>query len=587
LRNRIVCTRVALFLTLLVIAPRTSSAQQSVPSPWTAQDIGQPAPAGSTSFNQGTFTIAAGGTDIWGSSDQFRFVYQQVSGDVEIIARVNSLSLVNEWAKSGVMIRGSLSANSAHAFALVSAAGGAAFQRRTTSGNSSTHGDGPFASAPYWVRLVRAGTRVTAYGSPDGRSWTTMGDDTIALGATAYVGLAVTSHSNGVLAVSDISQVSISSGSLPSAIQTQDIGSPALGGNTSFAAGTYTITAGGLDIWDTSDQFRYTYQQVSGDVDVVARVASLTAADPWSKAAVMIRESLAPDSRFAMAVVSAQSGYSLQWRADTSGFADWTPGGTGAAPQWVRVVRTGSQFQAFRSTDGQAWTLMGTNTIPMGSAAYVGIAVTSHNPAVRTTAVVEQFSVERPQSDPNQAPLVTLTQPANGAQYAPGAAIPLAATASDPENRLSRVEFFSGSDRVGSDQTSPYSASWSTTAAGTYSLYAVAFDADGGSATSNMSTINIVAVSAPPRLVIFGASVDHDTLVSSYRLDIFAAGANPNTATRLTFSDLGKPGRDGAGDITVDRGSFLSALASGTYVATVSAVGPGGEGRGAPVTFTR
>ena len=52
----------------------------------------------------------------------------------------------------------------------------------------------------------------------------------------------------------------------------------------------------------------------------------------------MIRESLAPDSRFAMAVVSAQSGTSSQWRADTSGFAEWTPSATAGAPQWVRVV---------------------------------------------------------------------------------------------------------------------------------------------------------------------------------------------------------------------------------------------------------
>ena len=100
-----------------------------------------------------------------------------------------------------------------------------------------------------------------------------------------------------------MTQVSVSSQSLPSSLQTQDIGSPAIAGTTSFAAGTYTITAAGVDIWDTSDQFRYVYQPVSGDVDVVARVASLTAADAWSKAGVMIRESLSPGSRHAMALV--------------------------------------------------------------------------------------------------------------------------------------------------------------------------------------------------------------------------------------------------------------------------------------------
>jgi hypothetical protein len=128
---------------------------------------------------------------------------------------------------------------------------------------------------------------------------------------------------------------------------------------------------------------------------------------------------------------------------------------------------------------------------------------------------------------------------------------------------------------------------WSSVGAGTYSVFAVAYDADGGSTTSNISTINVVAALTPPRLVVFGASPDHDTLVTSYRLDIFAAGANPDTATRLTFSNLGKPAPDAAGDITIDRASFFSALAPGTYVATVSAVGAGGESRATPVTFTR
>jgi hypothetical protein len=126
---------------------------------------------------------------------------------------------------------------------------------------------------------------------------------------------------------------------------------------------------------------------------------------------------------------------------------------------------------------------------------------------------------------------------------------------------------------------------WTSVPAGTYTVFAVAYDSDGGSTTSNTSTINVVA--APPRLVVFGASPDHNTLVTSYRLDIFAAGANPATATRLTYSDLGKATPGTGGDITVDRASFFSALAAGSYVATVSAVGPGGEGRGGGVTFTR
>ena len=102
-----------------------------IPSPWVAQDIGAPAVSGSSSYDsiQKTFTVSAAGSDVWGASDQFRFVYQQVTGDVDIVARVDSLLQTDQWSKAGVMIRSSLAAGAAHGFALVSAKNGTRFNR--------------------------------------------------------------------------------------------------------------------------------------------------------------------------------------------------------------------------------------------------------------------------------------------------------------------------------------------------------------------------------------------------------------------------------------------------------------------------
>jgi len=87
--------------------------------------------------------------------------------------------------------------------------------------------------------------------------------------------------------------------------------------------------------------------------------------------------------------------------------------------------------------------------------------------------------------------------------------------------------------------------------------------------------------------VVFQASPDHATMVTSYRMDVFADGTDPNTATPVASSDLGKPEPDVNGDITADESAFFSALPGGRYAATVSAVGAGGQGRSSPVTFTR
>src|SRR6187200_1825165 len=110
-------------LTILVSFPMLSFA--AVPT--TSVDIGQVAAAGSTSISNGIYTVRASGADIWGTQDEFRFVYLSMSGDGEIRARVDSVTATNAWTKAGVMIRETLSANSTFAYTLVSAANGVDF----------------------------------------------------------------------------------------------------------------------------------------------------------------------------------------------------------------------------------------------------------------------------------------------------------------------------------------------------------------------------------------------------------------------------------------------------------------------------
>lgn len=674
-----------LVIPLAVIASYVAepvASAQTVPPPWTSADIGNPALTGSASESLGVFSIDAAGSDIWASSDQFHFVYQSIAGDVDIRARVDQLGFTHTWAKAGVMIRGGLTGSAAHGFALVSAGKGLAFQRRAQSGGSSLHTAGEQAEAPRWVRLVRLGSRVTAFSSADGANWTQIGAATITLGATAYVGLAVTSHSVGARTTAGISHVTVTKLGLPDGQVGADIGSPAIAGRASYANGAYTITAAGTDIWNSADQFHFVYGQLSGDGEVRARVASLGYTHAWAKAGVMIRETLSADSRHAYSMVTAGSGFAFQRRVEPGLSSTHTAGGAGTAPGWLRLVRSGSTFTAYRSTDGSTWTLIGSDAINMAAAVYVGIAVTSHAPSAATTAVVDGFSVTSTDPSPNQPPLVTLTAPANGTQYAAPAAITITASASDPEGRLSSVDFYSGATLLGrrtadpysltwnavpagtytltavaqdadgqsatsaavtvtvspppnqapvvsltapangaqysepasvtltasasdpegrlssvrfyaggtllaTDTTAPYSMVWSPVPAGTYTLTAVASDADGGSATSASVSITVLAAPAAPRYVVFTASVDHSTAVTSYLFEVFASGADPATATPVASSDLGKPTPAANGDITVDRATFFAALPAGSYVATVSAVGPGGSGRSAPVTFTR
>jgi regulation of enolase protein 1 (concanavalin A-like superfamily) len=495
---RMVLCRLALACSILS-AVFIGDARAAVTSPWNGKDIGSPTLAGDATLNQGVFTITAGGTDIWGTADQFHFVYQAITGDVDVRTRVDSVTMASAWSKAGVMIRGSLAADAPHGFVLVSAGNGSAFQRRTAAGGISANTQGDLIGTARWVRLVRAGTQLTAYSSADGVTWKVIGTDTVQLGATVYVGLAATSHNTSGITTATLSQTAIVGQQLPPGQSNGDIGAPAIKGAASYGAGTYGIVAGGVDIWGTSDQFHYVYQAASGDVDVKVRVASISFADRWSKAGVMIRQSLGASSAHALALVSAGAGYGFQRRPVTGGISANTAGLAGTAPGWVRLTRVGSTITAFQSIDGATWTVIGSDAIPLTDPFYVGIAVTSHTAIASTTAIVDSFSVAQLQPPANQPPSVALTVPA-GSFTAP-ASITLSATASDPENQLGGVRFYAGSTLIGIDTTAPYSVTWSGVAAGTYLVSAVAYDAQGATASSAAVPVTVASsgiVSGPP-----------------------------------------------------------------------------------------
>jgi hypothetical protein len=168
---------------------------------WLNQDIGAVAAAGSFSVAGGTVTVEASGADIWGNADEFHFAYQTLNGDGEIVARVASLQVTDPWTKAGVMMRSGLTADSSYAMMELTGSSGAYFQyRQTTGGSSASSGGGDLgAVAPHWVRVVREGDTLRGYKSADGVTWVQHSQVTIAMPATIYVGLALTSHDDGVI----------------------------------------------------------------------------------------------------------------------------------------------------------------------------------------------------------------------------------------------------------------------------------------------------------------------------------------------------------------------------------------------------
>jgi regulation of enolase protein 1 (concanavalin A-like superfamily) len=386
----------------------------SLPSPWTSQDIGAVGTAGSASASDGTFTVRGAGADIWGTADAFRFAWQRVSGDVDIVARVVSIENVHAWVKAGVMIREHLTAHSAHGLMLVSPGKGLAFQRRVAAGGVTTH-TGAAGAPPSWVKLERRGGTIRALTSSNGTDWTLLASDSFSIGPDVHVGLAVSSHDPSRTAAAVFDNVRVTAvtappppppppPSLPTPWQAQDIGAVGPAGSSTASAGTFTVRGAGADIWGSADAFHYAFQPMSGDVDVIARVASVENVHAWVKAGVMIREQLSAGAPHALMLVSPGKGLAFQRRIASGGLSTHTSGGAGTAPAWVKLERRANTITAFVSSDGGSWTLVGSDTFTMAASVYVGLAVSSHDTTRTATATFDQVTVRAAGTPPPPPP---------------------------------------------------------------------------------------------------------------------------------------------------------------------------------------
>lgn len=200
---------------------------------------------------------------------------------------------------------------------------------------------------------------------------------------------------------------------LPSARFTHlDIGSPALAGSAEPCATGWDLVAGGVDIWERTDQFYFVFEDISGDFDRAVRVESFAPAHLYSKAGLMIRESVAADSAHLMFVLFADNqprnnnlgAYEMQFRAVAGENCQAVyPAIRPPAPPefpavfpncWLRVVRRGNQFRAYGSTDGENWKLYAGLVLSLAHTVKVGPALTSHHPEVLARAAFRNYTTD-------------------------------------------------------------------------------------------------------------------------------------------------------------------------------------------------
>jgi phosphatidylserine/phosphatidylglycerophosphate/cardiolipin synthase-like enzyme/uncharacterized protein (DUF2141 family) len=418
---------------------------------------------------------------------------------------------------------------------------------------TATDSDGTIAKVQFFAGATLVGTDTSA---PFSVTWSNVA-------AGSYSLTAVATDNGNATATSAAVAITVTgaASSLPSGWSHADIGATGATGNATFANGTFTVTGAGADVWGTADALHYAYRTLAGDGTIVARVASIQNVNDWTKAGVMIRNSLSPSAAqgFMLVASSATKGVPFQRRPVDGGTSMSTSGSQSTAPRWVKLVRAGNLITGYESGNGTTWTLVGSDTFTMGTTVLVGLGVSSHVTGTNATATFDNVTVTAATPPANTPPTVTLTAPANGATFTAPATLTLTATASDSDGTIANVQFFAGATLVGTDTSAPFSVSWSNVAAGSYLLTAVA--TDNGNATTTSAAVSITVNAAPSGLP---SGWSH--------ADIGATGATGNaTFANGTFTVTGA-GADVWGTADALHYAYLPLTGNGTIIARVTSI---------------
>lgn len=166
------------------------------------------------------------------------------------------------------------------------------------------------------------------------------------------------------------------------------------------------------------------------------------------------------------------------------------------------------------------------------------------------------------------SPTVSISSPANSASFTAPASITINATAAETGGTISKVEFYNGATLLGTDLTSPYSYTWSSVAAGSYSLTAKAYDNQSPIVNTTSAVVNVTVTALVP-VVSISSPANNATFTAPASITINAtASETGGSINKVEFYNgstlLGT-------DLTSPYSYTWSSVAAGSYNLTAKA----------------
>ncbi|WP_259014622.1 hypothetical protein [Emticicia fluvialis] len=177
-----------------------------LPATWSAMDVGTHASAGCTQNSSGNLTMLGNGI-VGSTSDTFHWIYKAFTGNVTIIAKINSIP-GDDGDRSGIMIRSNLNAN-AKFYTLIQDgnANVGELKRDSDGATGGLYSYAPSAVNQTWIKVVKTGSTIKGYYSTnsnpeannawnDSFSLTGTAATTLDFGTNFYLGFALWGNAN-------------------------------------------------------------------------------------------------------------------------------------------------------------------------------------------------------------------------------------------------------------------------------------------------------------------------------------------------------------------------------------------------------
>jgi hypothetical protein len=161
----------------------------------------------------------------------------------------------------------------------------------------------------------------------------------------------------------------------------------------------FTVAGAGSDIWGSMDAFNAVTGTVGQQATLVARVVDEQNTQMFAKAGITFG-SPTPSAARVILDVRPDGNIEFMSRLADDGAMSFLGGASVTFPVWLRLVRAGDQVTGSISSDGSAWTAVGSVNVALPASTAGGLAVTSHDASQLNTATFDNVTLVTDGSSP-------------------------------------------------------------------------------------------------------------------------------------------------------------------------------------------